>query len=95
MGGLFGAVLSRPVGPLIVSCEGSFCAEAMLNVMKSVAATNSDRVFTIRAPVPVPTVNIDEFLGSIRRERQPDSQSQFPAWNFGTFQESIQQTSGG
>jgi hypothetical protein len=40
MGGLFGAVLSTPVGALIVSCEGSFCAEAMLKVMKSVAATN-------------------------------------------------------
>ena len=27
-GGLFGAVLSTPVGALIVSCEGSFCADA-------------------------------------------------------------------
>ena len=84
MGGLFAAVLSTPFGALIVSCEGSFCAEAMLNVMKSVAATNSDRVFIIRAPVPVPTVNIDEFLGSIRRERQPDSHIAIPRmelWN--------------
>jgi hypothetical protein len=94
---LFGAVLSTPVGALIVSCEGSFCADAALTVMKSVAATNSDRVFIIRSPVPVPTDNIDEFARfhpQGARTGQP-SKSQFPAWNFGTFQESIQQTSGG
>ena len=40
-GGLFGAVLSTPVGVLIVSCEGSFCADAMPTVTNSVAATNT------------------------------------------------------
>jgi hypothetical protein len=47
MGGLFGAVLSTPVGALIVSCEGPFCADAMLTVAHSVAAINSDCVFII------------------------------------------------
>ena len=41
-GGLFGAVLSTPVGALIVSCEGSFWADATPTVTNSVAATNSD-----------------------------------------------------
>jgi hypothetical protein len=60
-GGLFGAVLSTPVGALIVSCEGSFCADAVPTVANSVAATNSDCVF-ILSPVPVPYVlNFDEF----------------------------------
>ena len=34
MGGLFGAVLSTPVGALIVSCEGSFWADATPTVTK-------------------------------------------------------------
>jgi hypothetical protein len=47
-GGLFGAVLSTPVGALIVSCEGSFCADAMPTVTNSVATTNTDWVFIFR-----------------------------------------------
>jgi hypothetical protein len=61
MGGLFGAVLSTPVGALIVSCEGSFWADATPTVTNSVAATNSDCVFII-VSCPVPTINIDEFV---------------------------------
>jgi hypothetical protein len=59
MGGLFGAVLSTPVGALIVSCEGSFCAEAMLTVANSVAAITSDYVFII--------LSLSRFLSSALR----------------------------
>jgi hypothetical protein len=43
MGGLFGAVLSTPVGALIVSCAGSFCADAAPTLKRNAtAASNAD-----------------------------------------------------
>jgi hypothetical protein len=86
MGGLFGAVLSTPVVALIVSCEGSFCADAMLTVAHSVAAINSDCVFIICLLSRFLPSTLMSSPGSMAGSAngQP-SNSQFPEWSFGLF----------
>jgi hypothetical protein len=58
MGGLFGAVLSTPVGALIVSCAGSFCADAEPTLTRNATAASNVDCFIMVTRLPwVPLQN--------------------------------------
>lgn len=63
MGGLFGAVLSTPVGALIVSCAGSFCADAEPTLTRNATAASNVDCFIMVTRLPwVPLQNARGFV---------------------------------